>query len=225
MTSIQKLKEWIRKDELENAISEIKGLFISPFENDINLLERRYNAWKRVKLNGTPLEVENRIIRNAFHDLVDDLAEVGEEGGSGLTLTKIVPISSHDLIKDILGKLNKAITFRSPKQDAVVKEKTINAHGKILLTIPKEYSLWMIQKYKGFYYHANGPIDSDFTNGRWSQEKMRFEISGKYEMILCLVSEKGINLLNAKIAKGGCFGLSSLPRGIYPIKSISIIKE
>jgi len=222
---IQQLKEWISKDDLEKALLGVKGLLARPFENEVILLESRYAAWKRDKLSGTAEEIEKRKIQRAFLDLLDELDQVSETDSKGTVFPDLVPISKNDLISEIVKKLSKSITIRFPKQGAIITDSIIEARGKILLDIPLKYELWMMQKIQGFYYHTDRSVELDLVNDRWQQDNINFGVIGPCELIICLVARSGVKVLQEKIKRGDWSGFRTLPRGIYPIKSIAITKK
>ncbi len=224
-TSIQELKENIGNEEFEKVLQDIKTLCIKPFQTEISQIYNQFYSWKLEKKHRETKEMQKQKILKDVNHLLDDFSQLGREMDNGFCFHKIEPISKGDIIREILVKLKHAVTIHSPQKTELVNEKYCSVSGKILLSIPSNYNLWVFQKVNGLYYHSYCPAKIELLNNRWYHNNLDFKVYSKWDLSICLVSEVGSNLLRRKISKGDKFGFSSLPRGVYQIKTIEIAKE
>lgn len=223
-TSVRDLQKSVVNDDLEHAFKGIKSLLPPPFQNEIFTLENRYNEWKKDLHYGIAENFKKHQIQQELSALLEELTQIGEDGTAGFSFSKLVPITKNDIIGEILQKLNKSITIRSPKRNATIEAQCFSAHGKFLLAIPSAFQLWLFQKINGFYYHATLPISLDPKNGQWFQDNIQCKAVGRFELLVCLVSESGARLLQKKIDREDETGFNTLPRGIYEVRSVEVRK-
>jgi len=224
-TSIRELKESVGNEELEKVLQDIKTLCIKPFQTEISQIYNQFYSWKIEKKHRETKELQKQKILKDVNHLLDDFSQLGREMDNGFHFHEIEPITKDDIIREVLIKLKHAVTIHFPQKSELANDKFYSASGKILLSIPSNYNLWVFQKVNGFYYHSYCPVQVELSNNRWFHNNLDFKVYSKWELSICLVSEVGKNLLKRKISKGDRFGFSSLPRGVYQIKTIEIIKD
>ena len=226
-TEITEIKDFIRKNNTRSALDKLKELISNPFEKEVLLLESRFSAINKKRIIGTNKEEDLNQLQYDILSLLEEIERLEHLSKINLSKREKVnrEIHKNDLQNEIIKNLRQSIEIIKPKNGNLTSDNVIQMEGLITIDLPTEQELWVLQKNNSFYYHTDRPIEVDYVQNKWEQENLNLGIKGKWELIICLVSQENQEMLRKKIDRGDWYGFKNLPKGIIKIKSVKINKE
>lgn len=224
---IRKVKEFIRENKIDEALTQLKEIISNPFEHELILLNSRYAEIKKKSIIGINNKEEDLQLQYDILRLLEQIEKLDHLAKINLsTREKVLKNTErNDLINILLKKLSESVQILNPKNEEEIVERVITMRGTISIDLPAEEYLWVLQKNNSFYYHTDRSIEVDYSSNIWEQENLNFGVNGVWELIICLVKPKSHQMLLEKINRNDWYGFKKIPKGINKIKSIRINKR